>query len=167
MTTESTASRYLNDGWMLILAFACMIFSWTDVNHAFMLSFLMVPLAIYAAIHKFRDGFSRPLARRFLTYFGCLLLLVSGPSGCAFATHKTEESMSPVIAALERFRDVNGNYPANLELLKTEIPNCYSPKRKPLYVALASGKKFDLTCMTFAFNKHTYESNSKTWRDWD
>ncbi len=104
-----------------------------------------------------------------------------GVYGIGSRTRNVEQLMAPVIAAAERFHEKTGDYPWSPDELVpdyiTEVPMCPGDRR-PLYMhkqpndtkfpgPAVGDKGFVLTCYTFMFTKHTYDSERRSWVSWD
>jgi hypothetical protein len=128
-------------------------------------------LAFVSAAKKW-DGYTRKSIpqRTGLLAIGAILL-VSGPVSCSIQTRLLELRLQPVIAALKTYRNSNGIYPGSLDELVPDylqsVPSC--PKHKLVFFTRnkADTTQFGLTCVTFGFNKHTYDSATGAWKDWD
>ena len=88
-----------------------------------------------------------------------------------YLTNRMEDESPPLIAALEKFRAQNGRHPETLaELVPAYVaapPTCLRGERRPmLYFRHADGS-YSITCYTYVFMKHSYDSSTKTWRSWD
>lgn len=100
----------------------------------------------------------------------CVSLVVI--SRFAYTHHivRLEARIQPTITALEAYRAENGAYP---EVTRGEIgggielANCHRRQRAHYFRHAADARRFSITCVTFAFNKHTYDSNQGAWTDWD
>lgn len=81
-----------------------------------------------------------------------------------------ERASVPLIDALEKYRAQKGTPPASLQdLVPTYIatlPTCDSSGKRAI-VYYTEGGHYTLTCYTYMFNKHSYDSANKSWRDWD
>jgi hypothetical protein len=99
------------------------------------------------------------------------VLLGLAPASCSVQSRLLESRLQPVIVALEAYRDVNGGYPSALDALVPDymesLPTC--PNFGVTYFTReeAGITRFLLTCVTFGFNKHTYFSATRSWKDWD
>jgi hypothetical protein len=143
-------------------------------NAAMFVGFVAVPLALHAFVSAVRrwDGYTRANTRWRvgLTVIGAVLLVLA-PVSCSVQSRLLEFRLQPVIVALEAYRDVNGSYPGAIDTLVPEyldiLPTC--PNVGILYFPRDEGgiTTFALTCVTFGFNKHTYNSATGAWQDWD
>ena len=99
------------------------------------------------------------------------ILLGSGPISCSIQSRLLELRLQPVIAALKSYRDINDSYPGSLDELVPDhlksVPSC--PNRRNILFTRkeADTAQFSLTCVTFGFNKHDYDSATGAWKDWD
>ncbi len=150
-----------------ITAVVVLLISLSGANGAFLMAAFGVPAAIVLFFMRLSDSKRRNLVARITVYGSSVLLAVSGPAGCSLATYRTEAVMQPVIAAIEKYHDTHGEYPASLELLSVPIPLCPDPQHKVAYWRADSREVFALICGTYAFNKHTYDSKLKQWQDRD
>jgi len=99
----------------------------------------------------------------------------------AAKTRATEQAMGPLIRAAESFHEKTGKYPEGLQELipayLAEHPKCPDGKNAqyikkfPLdtpHPGPAVGQDgFIVTCYTFMFTKHTYDSEKHAWFNWD
>ncbi len=146
----------------------------TGFNAAMIAGFVAVPLALLAFVSAAKkwDGYTRKSIpqRVGLMVIGAILL-VSEPVSCSVQSRLLELRLQPVIAALETYRDINDSYPGSLNELIPDhlqsVPSC--PKHKLVFFTRnkADTTQFGLTCVTFGFNKHTYDSATGAWKDWD
>jgi hypothetical protein len=150
---------------LVIWACVALLFSMADSNMAFVVGFLATPAGIVIFIKRLAH--SRLPA---LTCLACLILLVAGPGGCSYHTVQTKRGLYPIISALTEYKAKHGSYPKNLSLLQLKSePFCHSPRQRVLYGVDGEDKdnEYHLTCYTFAFNKLTYSSKTRGWRNWD
>ncbi len=143
-------------------------------NAAMLVGFVAIPLALHAFVSAVRkwDGYSRTNTRWRvgLIIIGAVLLVLA-PVSCSVQSRLLEVRLEPIIVALEAYRDANGSYPGAIDALVPEymqsMPTC--PNFGVLYFPADEGgtKSFALTCVTFGFNKHTYNSATGSWKDWD
>ncbi len=152
---------------MAIAGSLLVVASAAGFNAAMIAGFIAVPLALLAFVSAAEKwgGYTRKsmYQRVGLMVIGAILL-VSGPVSCSVQSRLLELRLQPVIAALKTYRESNGSYPGSLDEL---VPSCPNHKvvfftRKEAYTA-----QFELTCVTFGFNKHTYDSATSAWKDWD
>ncbi|RWX48248.1 hypothetical protein VT98_11714 [Candidatus Electrothrix communis] len=148
--------------------------STTGFNAAMIAGFIAVPLALLAFVSAARkwDGYTRKSIYQRI----CLMLIgavlpVSAPVSCSVQSRLLELRLQPVIAALKTYRDSNGSYPGSLDKLVPDhlqsVPSC--PNRRIILFTRkeADTAQFSLTCLTFGFNKHDYDSATGSWKDWD
>ena len=144
-------------------------------NAAMVIGFAAVPLALFTFVSgaKKWDGYTRKsiYQRAGLMAIGAILL-VSAPVSCSIQSRLLELRLQPVITALKAYRDINDRYPQSLDelvpdYLTSAVPTC--PNRRPISFSQnnAETAQFELTCVTFGFNKHTYDSAAGAWKDWD
>lgn len=80
-------------------------------------------------------------------------------------TWMLERKLAPLVTALEAHHSEKGSYPEQAEALvpgfRKNLPWCHYSRHE------TGPEGFSLTCVTFGFNKHTYNSVTKTWQDWD
>ncbi|MCI5207896.1 MAG: hypothetical protein D3910_03705 [Candidatus Electrothrix sp. ATG2] len=155
-------------GLFLVLASA------TGFNAAMIAEFIAAPLALLAFVSAAKKwgGYTRQSMhlRAGLLIIGAILL-VSGPVSCSIQTRLLELRLQPVIAALKTYHESNGSYPGSLDELVPDylqsVPSC--PKHKLVFFTRnkADTTQFGLSCVTFGFNKHTYDSATGAWKDWD
>ncbi len=143
-------------------------------NAAMIVGYVAVPLALLAFVSAVRkwDGYTRASTywRVGLMAIGAVLLVLA-PVSCSLQSRLLDVRLQPIIVALDAYRDVNGSYPRAIDALvpgyMESIPTC--PNNRILYFGPeeAGTTKFALTCVTFGFNKHTYDSARGSWEDWD
>jgi len=168
MKNENMDISNKRDWKLLAIAVTAAVLSMIGANSAFIVGVIAVPSALVAMGLRLLDKQKRETQMKFVAYGSCLLLLVSGPGGCAIGTYRVEKAAEPIIKALEQYRLKHGLYPKKeeIELLLATNP-CPSLDRKFYYAPLKDGGDFDLTCVTFGFNKHSYQGSRKRWEDWD
>ena len=155
-------------GLFLVLASA------TGFNAAMIAGFVAVPLALLAFVSAAKKwgGYTRKsMYQRICLMLIGTILLVSGPVSCSIQTRLLELRLQPVIAALKTYRENNGSYPGSLDDLVPDylqsVPSCPN-RRIILFTRKEVGTaQFELTCVTFGFNKHSYDSATGVWKDWD
>jgi hypothetical protein len=136
--------------------------------------FVAVPLALFAFVSAAKkwDGYTRKSIpqRVGLMVIGAILL-VSAPVSSSIQTRLLELRLQPVITALKTYRESNGSYPDSLNKLIPDylqsVPSCPNHRIAFFTREEADTAQFSLTCVTFGFNKHTYDSAARTWKDWD
>lgn len=170
MSTNTTRLNIEFADW-LVCGIALAVGSLTLIkgDTAMMVGVIGVPFAIIWIARALLDRKQRSWRLRALTYTSAILLLIAGPTSCAFHVARTEAAMQSVIEALDQHRARTGNFPKELsELSPSPEVTCPSSwNRQANYSATSGGKQFHLTCVTFGMNKHTYESETGLWRDWD
>ena len=136
--------------------------------------FVAAPLTLVAFVSAAGkwDGYTRKsLQQRIALMVIGAILLVLGPVFCSVQSRLLELRLQPVIAALKTYRDSNGSYPDSLDELVPDylesVPSC--PDRRDISFTRkeADTAQFSLTCVTFGFNKHDYDSATGAWKDWD
>jgi len=168
MKKENMDNSNKRDWKLLAIALTAAVLSMVGANAAFLVGFIAVPGALAALGRRLFDKQKRDLQMRFIAYGGGLLLLVSGPGGCAIGTHRVEVAAEPIIKSVEQHRLSHGQYPTEQEVEPVLASNpSPSLDRKFHYVSLKGGTDYHLTCVTYGFNKHSYQGASKQWVDWD
>jgi hypothetical protein len=150
-----------------LFAFIGLVASLLRANVAFMLGFVLVPIGSIAGITRLFDKQHRNVMQRLALYGSCALLVVSGPAGCALTSYRTEAALQPLISALDAFYVQQGKYPIQLSEVGTQALMCPDPARKVLYSAQRSAAAYKITCYMYVFNKHTFNSETRKWADWD
>ncbi len=141
--------------------------SFIDINYAFLLGFFAIPTSIGLLVKGIKHFSLLSMLSKLLTFFGCFILLVASPVGCSFHTNQTKSDLQSLILNLDAHKKTHGTYPSKLSGLKQKAPQCYSPKRDVLYLYDKDGNEFMLICVTFAFNKLSYNSRTKVWSNHD
>lgn len=151
---------------LLVIAVVAAILAIIGPNAAFTIGFVAIPSAIIACGRRILGHEKRSMKMRFIAYGGCALLAISGPGGCALNTFRVEKTATPIITALEQYKVKCGNYPEKLESVAS--PQCSAcTSGKFYYSSRDKREQYRLTCVTFGFNKHTYQSETQKWTDWD
>lgn len=86
------------------------------------------------------------------------------------STRRLEERTAPAIAALEKYKADNGNYPDRLEALTPKylqsLPECKMLLSKMWYQKLDEEKGYRLICKTgVEWGYYAYDSNLKQWKN--
>lgn len=140
-------------------------------NAAMTIGLVAIPTALFACGRRIFDKEKRNLKMRFIAYGGWALLAISGPGGCALNTFRVERAAVPIISALEQYMLKYGNYPEKLEsVASAQCSACSSGKFYYSCKDRIDGYRIDgyrLTAVTYGLNKHTYESKTRKWVDWD
>lgn len=147
----------------------------TGLNTAMIAGFVAVPLApacLCVRSEKVGGGYTRQsIYQRICLMLIGAVLLVSAPVSCSIQSRLLELRLQPVIAALKTYRESNGSYPDSLDELVPDylesVPSCPNRKVVSFTREEADTAQFSLTCVTFGFNKHTYDSATGAWKDWD
>lgn len=161
-------SSIKRDWKLLVIAIIAAILSMVGANSAFMIGIIGVPSAFVAIGRRLFDTQKRDMKMKIVAYGGCILLFVSGPGGCAINTYRVEKAAEPIIQALEQLRNKNGIYPKKEEVEPLLLSKSYPcTGGRFYYLQLQEGADYDLTCVTFGFNKHSYQRSRKQWKDWD
>ncbi|MBL8524786.1 MAG: hypothetical protein JNN20_13930 [Betaproteobacteria bacterium] len=177
---DATAPNETRDGSQLVhispadcvvcgAAFSCVSLTLLGSDIGFLIACLGIPFALVWGVRLMRDYKHRTWGLRVMTYGSVMALTVSGPASCSLHTRRTETALQPLIEALEQHRVQTGHYPKKLvELKSPQYSGCRGVGDRPAYYSSASaGEQFSLTCVTFGMNKHTYESETRRWKDWD
>ncbi|MCI5125484.1 MAG: hypothetical protein D3925_13665 [Candidatus Electrothrix sp. AR5] len=151
---------------MAIAGSLLVVASATGFNAAMIAGFVAAPLALvtFVSAAKKWDGYTRKMV------IGAILL-ASGPVSCSIQSRLLELRLQPVIPVLKTYRDSNDSYLDLLDKLVPDhlesVPSC--PNRRIISFTRkeADTAQFSLTCVTFGFNKHTYDSATGAWKDWD
>jgi len=159
---------------MAIAGSLLVVASATGFNAAMIAGFVAAPLALLAFVSAAGkwDGYTRKsLQQRVALMIIGAILLVSGPISCSVQSRLLELRLQPVIAALKTYRDSNDSYPGSLDELVPDhlksVPSCPNRKIASFTRKEADTTQFELTCVTFGFNKHTYNPAAGVWKDWD
>ena len=111
----------------------------------------------------------RKLAIGFLLA-GIVFNVAWGIYGVYLASRMERES-EPLIAALEKYRAQNGRYPEKLaELVPAQagaLPSCAPDGKRPLAYYRRDDGGYSITCYTYVYLKHSYDSSTRTWSSWD
>ena len=159
-------SHNRTDWRLLVTAVVAATLAVIGPNAAFTIGFVAIPSALVACGRRIFDHDKRSLKMRLVAYGGCALLAISGPGGCALNAFRVERTAEPIISALEQYRLKNGFYPEKLEAVAS--PQCSAcTSGKFYYSSRDKREQYRLTCVTFGFNKHTYQSENRKWIDWD
>jgi hypothetical protein len=108
--------------------------------------------------------------RRGLLAAACVVLIGLNATSLRYQTARLERRLEPVIHALGEHRRATGAFPHTLRALVprhlTTVPGCSGwPEMSVIYTADAD--RYSLTCLTWGFNHHSYDSQTGRWRDWD
>lgn len=179
MSTDSTITSRANTalpprrvGSLMVVAVVVVAITFLGANWAFLVGIVAVPLGLYlflsAIVRLARARTGWPVAG--ITGACGVVILLAGATACSVHTSALESKLAPLVAALERYRVDNGNYPERLDSLVPTylrmLPTC--PGRPVSYSRpIGATPSFDLTCVTFGFNKHSYDSFTAKWKDWD
>ena len=140
--------------------------AFTNPNAAMIVALLGIPSGLIALYRRLRSPQSRAWLRALATYSGCALLVVSGPIGLGLAENRVAVAVKPLMEQLDKYREGTHQYPASLvQLGLARIPKCPGNPMPVMYHLKERG--YTLTCITFGFNHHTYESWTGKWRNWD
>lgn len=146
----------------------------TGFNAAMIAGFVAVPVALLAFVSAAGkwDGYTRKSLQQRVTLMVIgAILLVSGPVSCSVQSRLLELRLQPVIAALKTYRDSNDSYPDSLDELVPDhlesVPSCPDHRIAFFTRKETETAQFSLTCVTFGFNKHDYDSATGAWKDWD
>ena len=151
----------------LSLAFAS--FAAIDGNMAMMVGCIGVPVAVVWLARLVRDNKRRSGGLRAIVYSSVVAIMLAGPAACSIHTMRAENGLQPVIAALDHAFARTGQYPVKLgELVPAATAVCGGTlNRQAQYHSVNGGQRYFLTCMTYGMNHHTYDSDTRRWRDWD
>lgn len=87
-----------------------------------------------------------------------------------YQDYQLESATEPAIAALELYKTKNGRYPEKIDELflsnRPKPPYC-QPFLMYNRIERNGDDSYYLNCVTFGFNKHSYDSKSKSWGNWD
>ncbi len=131
-------------------------------NVAMVACFVTIPAALIIPVKRFLTGGKLS----WVMCVACLALFISGPGGLVSSTWLIKNSLKPTISSLEDYKAKNGSYPSNLKELQPASNSSSTGSRSGI-MYYTDGQAYSLTCVTFGFNKLTYSSSSKTWRNWD
>jgi len=170
---EATKRLLRNPTGYWVAAGALAVLGALGFNPNMMVSLVAVPAFLAALLSLIRNLFHGPAAirNRGLILLAMTLLLAVNLAECRTRTWLLERHLAPVISGLEAYRKAKGFYPDRVDAIVPEflqgMPRC-SEHRPVLYLKNRKGPDgFDLTCVTFGFNKHSYDSVAGAWRDWD
>ncbi|MBL8521981.1 MAG: hypothetical protein JNK75_15090 [Betaproteobacteria bacterium] len=151
------------------LALACAASAVLGSQHAFLVACLGIPFALIWLVRIAFVQRTRPMTPRLLGGACALVLLVAGPASCTLHVSSLERRMQEIIIALDAHRQKTGTYPKRLlELVPPPNARCdRSSTRQVSYHTRNGDTEFSLTCVTFGMNKHTFDSVTRKWTDWD
>ncbi|MCY1023883.1 hypothetical protein [Pyxidicoccus sp. MSG2] len=143
---------------------------------AYMLSCLVWPLLLVS----FATTLYRRTARAALDFAVVVLCFAGLQGGFAYRHRQVEHEAAPVIAAVEDFQRAHGHYPKELSELPpsvwTALPNAAPNDLRwqgaggaPCWYREPDERRkaYGITCVTFVFLKHTYDSERRRWYSWD
>ncbi len=166
MKVDQDASR--SDWAVFLIAVGVSAFALCDGNYALIVASLGVPISLVWLIRMLIDGKHRSVGLCAVAYGGAVLILASGPAGLVLQNWRAEIGTAPAIVALEKFHNSNGRYPDKLDELKeASAATCGGVRNKVHYAPDSERSRFTITCVTFGMNHHSYDSESKRWRNWD
>lgn len=99
----------------------------------------------------------------------CVALMALMALGYRSLNEDMDQRTSMAITAIERYQVDRGKYPESLSqlvpLYLSEVPRCTRKQR--LHYNNKENGSFGITCRTYGFMNHSYDSETKQWRDWD
>jgi hypothetical protein len=120
----------------------------------------------------FAISFNKPFEKKIgavFTLLTCVIIFLSTIINYNLQVYLLERRMIPLIEAMHEYKKMNNKYPEKtinlVPKFLSEIPPCKGFPKKPSYHQ--KDDKFNLTCVTFGFLKHTYDSKSEQWISWD
>ncbi|MFO6425365.1 hypothetical protein [Motilimonas sp. KMU-193] len=148
---------------VLILFFAMFLLAFcaSSGHMAFTVSMFAIPLGLAKTIEQVAAGLKKQAfsAVRLVSF---TLITFAGPMGLYYVHYAARMSAAPVIAKLDQYYQNHGHYPESLtELAETKLPTCSGTKM--FYWTSEAHERFTLGCVSFAFNKYLYQSETEQW----
>jgi len=144
--------------------------SWTDFNFNMLVGGIAA-IAVLYGMGQMLFSIRRPwsvIAIHATSAAAAVLLLAASIATRNFQEAQLDARLQPVIGALEAYHQAEGTYPESLKELTPRyldsVPDCPC---HGLLMYSKDGDGFSLTCVTFGFNKRTFDSRWGRWRNWD
>ncbi|MCK4935462.1 MAG: hypothetical protein KAR84_01300 [Elusimicrobiales bacterium] len=192
METTEVASRVSIPWGAIIFVIAFWILSHLSFNIQMML-YPFIGIALLFTVGRFfvmATGYhSKPTPKGLADKrkaFVWMLAVILGAAGMVhggyYLRHKIQKTMQPLISAIDSYHAKTGYYPSHPSALVPDyiaaVPKCPGRRRRLLYFLKrlndtpfpgpAVGEDgYIMTCKTFMFMKYTYDSEKKSWNEWD
>ena len=138
----------------------------TSGHTAFVICFFAIPIGLAKIIEQLTAALKKR-AFSTLRLVSFITIASSGPVGLVYAHNAVEMNAVSLIVELDRYYQKHGQYPASLaEITAIDIPRCTN-SHDMFYWRNESNDSYSLGCVTFAFNKFLYHSNTQQWGSFD